>query len=133
MAAASVLLRRLACVSHSFAPIVALWFASNSVIGIYNIAKYSPGIFKVLTSCTCRAASDSFACIGAFISCYIAPHLQLLCGCAGACPKLLVQLLFAQPRWRLAKPVRRAAGYHRVQPLTCCACETRGRPSIQHV
>ena len=37
-----------ATIGYSFAPIVALFFAFNSVIGIYNIAKYSPSIFKVL-------------------------------------------------------------------------------------
>ncbi len=36
-----------ATVGYSFAPVVALFFIFNSVIGIYNIAKYSPSIFKV--------------------------------------------------------------------------------------
>ena len=34
-------------IGYSFAPVIAVWFAFNSVIGVYNIAKYQPGIFKV--------------------------------------------------------------------------------------
>jgi hypothetical protein len=88
MAAAFVLLRLLAPDLHSFAPIVALWFASNSVIGIYNIAKYSPGIFKVLTACTCS-------------------YLLALCTCLGASNLCCFAPAFADPlRWRRCSPPR---------------------------
>ena len=34
-------------IGYSFAPVMAVFFAFNSVVGAYNIAKYQPGIFKV--------------------------------------------------------------------------------------
>ncbi|KAK9799835.1 hypothetical protein WJX73_007321 [Symbiochloris irregularis] len=36
-------------VGHSFSPILCLWFLMNSLIGIYNIAKYEPSIFRALS------------------------------------------------------------------------------------
>ena len=36
-------------VGHSFSPVLSLWFISNALIGIYNIAKYQPDIFRALS------------------------------------------------------------------------------------
>lgn len=33
-----------------FSPILILWFIVNSAIGVYNIAKYMPDVFKVSSS-----------------------------------------------------------------------------------
>lgn len=33
-------------IGYSFAPIMVVFFGFNSAIGIYNIAMYSPSIFK---------------------------------------------------------------------------------------
>ena len=34
-------------IGYAFAPIMATFLGFNSVIGVYNIAKYQPSIFKV--------------------------------------------------------------------------------------
>ena len=36
-------------VGHSFSPILSLWFLANSLMGVYNIAKYEPTIFRALS------------------------------------------------------------------------------------
>ena len=33
-----------------FSPILILWFIVNSAVGVYNIAKYMPDVFKVSSS-----------------------------------------------------------------------------------
>ncbi len=33
-----------------FSPMLILWFIVNSAIGVYNIAKYMPDVFKVSSS-----------------------------------------------------------------------------------
>ena len=35
-------------VGYAFSPILCLWFLMNALIGIYNIAKWYPGIFRAL-------------------------------------------------------------------------------------
>ncbi|GMP66661.1 hypothetical protein CsSME_00026932 [Camellia sinensis var. sinensis] len=36
-------------VSFSFSPIMLMWFGSNIAIGVYNIVKYEPSVFKALS------------------------------------------------------------------------------------
>ncbi|KAF5947568.1 hypothetical protein HYC85_013525, partial [Camellia sinensis] len=36
-------------VSSSFSPIMLMWFGSNIAIGVYNIVKYEPSVFKALS------------------------------------------------------------------------------------
>ncbi|KAL7214160.1 hypothetical protein ACSBR1_026559 [Camellia fascicularis] len=36
-------------VSFSFSPIMLMWFSSNIAIGVYNIVKYEPSVFKALS------------------------------------------------------------------------------------
>ena len=36
-------------IGYSFAPIMVVFFGLNSVIGVFNIVKYSPSIFKAGT------------------------------------------------------------------------------------
>lgn len=33
-------------IGYAFAPVVTIWLAFNSVLGVYNIAKYDPSIFR---------------------------------------------------------------------------------------
>ena len=49
-------------VGSLFSPIITLWLSSNAVIGIYNIAKYYPPIFKAISP-TFWCASQRFACV----------------------------------------------------------------------
>ena len=34
-------------IGFAFSPILILWFIVNSAVGVYNIAKYRPDVFKV--------------------------------------------------------------------------------------
>ena len=78
-----------ATVGYSFAPVVALFFIFNSVIGIYNIAKYSPSIFKVGTFAAMSSSSP------------LAPYLNVVVG--ATCWRITWLLCVLMPSCVIAK------------------------------
>ena len=36
-------------VGYAFSPVILLWFLFNAIIGMYNIAKFNPGVFRAIS------------------------------------------------------------------------------------
>ena len=77
-------------VGYAFSPVILLWFLFNAIIGIYNIAKFDPRVFRAISPSHwflyfLRNGRGGWKTLGGVVLCVTGGRLLLLLACEGGC------------------------------------------------